>query len=261
MIEVFVQGVSVLAPGLVNWAESKKVFSGEVPYQFSPMLPFNPDILPATERRRSSETVRWALTVGKAALDMSGLSGEETATVFASSDGDGQIINQICATLASDDPVISPTRFHNSVHNAAAGYWSIANHSQQASNSLASFNSSFAMGLLEAAAQSAVEKQPVLLVSFDLPFPEPLDDIRQIDYGFAVALVLSPTKTSHTLMKWQIEFIPKNISVDVMHIPELLRNNPAARCWALLESLAKGSEKNVMLEISETSHLQVKCGR
>mgnify|MGYP002075717815 CR=1 FL=1 len=30
------------------------------------------------------------------------------------------------SVFASDDRLISPTRFHNSVHNAPSGYWSIA---------------------------------------------------------------------------------------------------------------------------------------
>ena len=42
----------------------------------------------------------------------------------------GQVIHEICEALATDEREVSPTRFHNSVHNASAGYWGIATRSQ-----------------------------------------------------------------------------------------------------------------------------------
>ena len=46
--------------------------------------------------------------------------------MFASTYGDLAITDYMCSTLAKAPMTLSPTRFHNSVHNAAAGYWSIA---------------------------------------------------------------------------------------------------------------------------------------
>ena len=48
------------------------------------------------------------------------------ATVFSASGADGHNCHALCEQLATDDRQLSPTRFHNSVHNAAAGYWSVA---------------------------------------------------------------------------------------------------------------------------------------
>ena len=56
-------------------------------------------------------------------------SGRDPATlpsVFTSAHGDLAVNDYMCATLATQPTAISPTRFHNSVHNAAAGYWTIA---------------------------------------------------------------------------------------------------------------------------------------
>ena len=50
---------------------------------------------------------------------------------------------------------ISPTRFHNSVHNAAAGYWTIGAGCMQATTALSAYDATFAEGLLEALAQLA----------------------------------------------------------------------------------------------------------
>ena len=38
----------------------------------------------------------------------------------------GDTIHAVCTALTEPDYPVSPTRFSNSVHNAPAGYWSIA---------------------------------------------------------------------------------------------------------------------------------------
>ena len=121
-----------------------------------------------------------------------GLRGDEIATVFASSDGDGAITQEICEALAGPAQEVSPTSFHNSVFNAPAGYWSIATHSRLASTSLCAFDVSFAAGLIEAAAFATVERQPVMLIASDVPFPAPLHTIRPVEESFAAALLLIP---------------------------------------------------------------------
>ena len=75
----------------------------------------------------------------------------------------GDITHQICEALARPEREVSPTSFHNSVHNAPAGYWSIATGSRLASTSICAYDVSFAAGLLEAAAYATVEHQPVML--------------------------------------------------------------------------------------------------
>ncbi len=82
--------------------------------------------------------------------------------VFASSDGDGDIVHRLCTALATPAAAVSPTDFHNSVHNAATGYWSIGAHSQAPSTAICAYDGSFSAGLLEAACQIAVEARPVL---------------------------------------------------------------------------------------------------
>ena len=114
------------------------------------------------------------------------------AAVFASSGGDGYNCHEICQALSLDERMISPTRFHNSVHNAAAGYWSIATRSKAASNAVCAFDWSFAAGLLEAVTQVVVDQTRVLLVAYDAPYPQPLFAKRPISEAFGVAFVLAP---------------------------------------------------------------------
>ncbi|MEJ0008028.1 MAG: beta-ketoacyl synthase chain length factor [Steroidobacteraceae bacterium] len=85
-----------------------------------------PSLLPPNERRRAPDTVAVALEVAQAACLNAGRDPAQLPTVFASTYGDLAITDYMCSTLARAPLTLSPTRFHNSVHNAASGYWSIA---------------------------------------------------------------------------------------------------------------------------------------
>jgi len=60
--------------------------------------------------------------------------------------------------LAGENKALSPTKFHNSVHNAAAGYWTISTGCMQAANSVAGFDNSVSLTLLEALIQADAEQ-------------------------------------------------------------------------------------------------------
>src|SRR6185295_9338734 len=171
---LYVNGIGTLGPGLADWAGSRAVLAGKSPsYDAVPTEP-SASLLPPNERRRSSESVRWALHVAQEAMQQAEADAREVATVFASSDGETGVLDRLCTALATPQRAISPTLFHHSVHNAAAGYWSIATRSQQSSTALCCYDASFCAGLLEAAAFASVEKKFVLLVAYDLPPPRPL---------------------------------------------------------------------------------------
>ena len=84
-------------------------------------------LLAPNERRRAGTVMRLALAVAGEAAGMAGLPAAAMRNVFASANGDGAVIHALLEELARPDPQLSPTQFHNSVHNAPAGYWSIGN--------------------------------------------------------------------------------------------------------------------------------------
>src|SRR5262249_49261348 len=128
------------------WPEALALLQGRSTYTFQPtMLPV-PERLPPAERRRVGRVVKLALAVGLEATASAGTDPAVLPSVFASSVGDGNNCHEICQALSLEERLISPTRFHNSVHNAAAGYWSIATGSQVASNAICAFDASFAAG-------------------------------------------------------------------------------------------------------------------
>jgi hypothetical protein len=193
-----VQGIGLLGPGLDDWASGARVIAGLDPYTPRATVLPAPAALPPAERRRTGAVVRLALAIGFEAVSRAGANAAELPTVFSSSGGDGSNCHEICLTLASSDRQISPTRFHNSVHNASSGYWSIAAGATSASSVLCAFDASFGAGLLEALAQVVIERTPVLLAAYDVGYPEPLHAARPIPDAFGVAMVLAPTTMSES---------------------------------------------------------------
>ena len=259
-MQVCIQSVGLVGPGLDGWACAQSIFAGLEEYHLTPTSQLIPDILSATERRRSSDVARLAIAAAQEALRSGGLAGDKVATVFASSDGDGRITDQICAALARPEREISPTSFHNSVHNAPAGYWSIATGSQLASTNVCAYDLSFAAGLLEAAAQTIVEYQPVMLIASDLPFPVPLHAFRPVEHSFAAAILMTPTAAKTSLMRWDVRLEPyQSPTAAPAGLPDSLWSNPAARCLPLLAVLARGASETVSLDYFEGASVVVSC--
>ena len=250
-MQVFVDGVGLIGPGLDGWQASQPVLAGEAAYVPAPTVIAASDLLPAAERRRTGVPVKLALAAGCEAFTHARRDAAHTATVFTSSGGDSENVHQICTTLASAAREISPTRFHNSVHNAAAGYWSIATRSRAASTSLCCHDASFAAGLLDAATQIAVDGEAVALIAYDQPYPEPLNAVRSIAASFAVALVLAPAAGAATLARLEVSFEPGQSSPTPMReagLESLRLGVPAARSLPLLAALARRTETAVMLD-------------
>ena len=259
-MRVFLEGVGLLGPGLNGWQASRPLLAGDAAYAPMPTVVTASELLPAAERRRTGLPVKLALAAGHAAFVHAGRDAATTATVFTSSSGDGDNLHHICATLASPEREISPTRFHNSVHNAPAGYWSIATRSHEASTSLCRHDASFAAGLLDAAAQVAVDDKPLALISFDQPYPEPLHTVRPISASFGAALVMTPQSTDHVFATLEISFVPGAARVTCMADSDLeaVRTAvPAARCLPLLAALARDATSVVVLAYGEENHLRV----
>jgi hypothetical protein len=196
-----IEGIGLLGPGLDGWTSSIALLEGRSPYISQPTVLPTPDGLPPAERRRLGRVVKLALGVGLQATCKAGVEPASLPAVFASSGGDGPNCHEICQALSLDERLISPTRFHNSVHNAAAGYWSIATGSQAASNAVCAFDASFAAGLLEAVTQVVVDQTRVLLVAYDAQYPPPLLAKRPIPEAFGVAFVLAPVAGAEGMPK------------------------------------------------------------
>jgi hypothetical protein len=197
------------------------------------------------------KTVKLALAVGVQAFAQAGRDPKETATVFASSGGDNETIHDILESLAAPQIDVSPTRFHNSVHNAPSGYWSIATGSSAPTSSLCMHDNSFVAGLLDAAAQAVVDKQPVGLIAYDLPYLAPLNAVRDIGSIFGVGLVLAPAPSDRGVASITLAIEARNDAPTAMMtepLETIRRGNPAARSLPMLEAIARGIESRIVLD-------------
>jgi hypothetical protein len=267
-----IEGVGLLGPGL-DGGNAVAILTGRSLYVRQPTVVPIPEGLPPAERRRLGLVVKLALNVGLQAILNAGVEADALPAVFASSGGDGQNCHEICQGLANDERFISPTRFHNSVHNAAAGYWSIATRSRAASNALCAFDWSFAAGLLEAVTQVVMDQTRVLLVAYDAPYPQPLFAKRPIPEAFGVAFVLAPlrddaSEESHgvaaavgsagTLGRLTLEL--SDSPPDRMgnaDLEALRASIPAARALPLLQQLAQRKAGVVNVEYLDGRSLAV----
>lgn len=248
-LTAWVDGVGLLAPGLPDWAAAAPVLAGTQDYASAPAVLPVPALLPPAERRRSSRVVRLALAVGLEAAARAGANAASLATVFSASGGDGHNCHALCEALASDDRQVSPTRFHNSVHNTAAGYWGIATGAMAPCQVLCAYDASFAAGLLEALAQVAVTGQPVLLVTYDAEYPEPMYRLRPVPDAAGIALLLSPQAGARSLarVKATLAEAPAT-ALTAPALESLCQSNPALRGLPLLQLLARGEAGQVALE-------------
>jgi hypothetical protein len=249
LLAASIEGIGVLGPGLPDWPVTARVLTGAAPWEPAPTVLPAPVCLPSAERRRTGTVVRLTLAVGLEAAGRARADPARLPTVFTSSGGDGQNCHEICEVLATPERQLSPTRFHNSVHNAPAGYWGIATGATAAANSLCAHDASFGAGLLEALCQVAVEDTPVLLIAYDASYPEPMRSVRPIPDAFGVALLLAPAADFPSLARLELAW--SEAPADRMADPALesLRTSiPAARSLPLLAQLARGMSGRVLID-------------
>lgn len=239
-VRVYVDGIGVWSPGLEDRERANAVLRGELGFNPQSVPLPSPAVLPAAERRRSPATARVAVQVAAEACAQAACDRSRLACVFASSHGDTEISDYLCRELSMNAP-LSPTKFHNSVHNAASGYWTIAVGCMQSATALSGGDESFAYGLLEAASQVVGSGQPVLLAAYDQAAPAPLSSVCSISRTFGVALVLSPVRTARSVAALELRD-PGSIAYDRVALDPALQalqdGNPAARALPLLSCIA-----------------------
>jgi hypothetical protein len=247
-LHTHIVGIGLLGPGLADWASGQVMLREAAVWQNQPTEVTAPQRLPATERRRAGNVVKASIVVADQALAMAGLDAATLATVFTSSTGDPLNCHLLCEALAAAEPVVSPTRFTNSVHNAPAGYWHIAAASRAPSTSLAAFDASLAAGLLEAAVQCTVTGAPVLLVATDVPYPEPLHAVRPVADVMAVALLLAPSAGAGRGLSLEVTSAAPATPCGEPAFEALRQGIPAARALPLLQALALPDAATLVLE-------------
>lgn len=191
MLVAHIEGIGYWSKGLPSWHDAALYAQDGALPDNAPARP-SPQLLAPNERRRAPESVAVALEVALAACQAAGRDPATLSSVFASTHGDLGITDYMSETLAGNDPAsISPTRFHNSVHNAAAGYWTIGAGCMHPATALSAYDASFAQGLLEAMVQLVAGHEAVLLVAYDTAATGPLVSVSNSTGTLGGALLLA----------------------------------------------------------------------
>jgi len=219
------------------------------------LVPFNlsscdidKSLIPANMRRRTSVTTRMAITAASLACQQANANVENIASVFASLGGEIQVTDALCRLLVDEHELLSPTQFHNSVHNTTAGYWSILNHCQAPATAIAAADDTFAMGLIEAWSQLQQHQGEQLLVCYDECWPQylapPLGKV-----AFACAFVLS-TDSAQSLAEITVPSLANTaINLDKTW-QAVAQSAPAATAIPLLQALQNKSLGQIVLNIN-----------
>ncbi|WP_427915072.1 beta-ketoacyl synthase chain length factor [Ramlibacter sp. MMS24-I3-19] len=257
-LQVHVEGIGLYGPGLTGWSQARELLGASGPIAIGPVTLPAPEALPPAERRRVGLALKLAMAAGFEAVTQAQVDAGSLPSVFSSTGGDCDNCHLILETLASADRTVSPTRFHNSVHNMPAGYWSIATKCMAPTTSLCAYDATFAAGLLEAACQVTSTQSACLLVAYDTAYPEPLYASRPIPHAFGLAMVLRPEKTARTLCSLSLAL--GDAAPTVLSQPELeqLRTSvPAARSLPLMRALARGDGGSVVIDYLDDLSLRV----
>ena len=182
-------------------------------------------------------------------------------SIFASSHGDLAVCDSMSTTLAASPELVSPIKFHNSVHNAAVGYWTIATGAVEASTALSASNETFAEALLEAAVYALSEHRPVLFVAYDIQAVGGLASVTRSDGLFGVALVIAPDKNQHSKCALTIELVdlPTSAVTEAPTSPAAaaVSGNALAPMLPALERIALGDVRPLVLPLARHRGLSV----
>jgi len=153
---------------------------------------FELQYIDALTRRRLGRLAKMALHVAGLCV----VAMPRVRTVFASRHGELHRTIDMLAMLAQSES-LSPTAFGLSVHNAAAGIFSIARHDRSSSTAIAAGEDTLAYALLEAHVQlESNPEMPVLVVYADEPLPQEYAAYACAEeHPHALALLLSPDAT------------------------------------------------------------------
>ncbi|MGN6519082.1 MAG: beta-ketoacyl synthase chain length factor [Dokdonella sp.] len=254
VLTVHVEGIGWRSPGLADWrAACALLHDGGSPALLG-ASGASPAVLPPTERRRAPETVLLACDVAGQACAMAAREPAQLPCVFASMHGDLAITEHMCMTLAANPLELSPTKFHNSVLNAATGYWTVATRCHAPSTALSASGATFAVALLEAAAQAHADGTPVLFAAYDAGARGALAEAMRAEASVGVAFVLSPERGAHTVAALRLRH---DGSADADDVPAQRGGWLDAALLPLLGALAHGHSARLRLPAGRGTALAI----
>ena len=185
MNPVFVRGVGLWTPGFGDahaWCAQEHDAEVTRP---------SASILEGALRRRATALTRMGVEALQQAAAMSGANLGEIGSIWATAHGEHATAIALLRMMHRGQGKLSPTHFHNSVHNTASGYASIAAENKLPSTTLTGGAELVASTLLEAATWLNAFDRDVAVVLADEPLMAPFEH-ADTEVPLALSLLLSP---------------------------------------------------------------------
>ncbi len=247
--------------GFENWQDLQNILQGKGHNESMPVSP-KPEIIPANERRRAPLPVKLAVESSWQATQNAGIDPKELSCVFVSGLGDTQLTDYMCKVLAGEDKQLSPTKFHNSVHNAAAGYWTISTSCMKSANSVAAYNESVSLTLLEGITQCIAEGVPVLLTFFDAPVSAVLKSLLKNETPFAFSMIIAPSDSTYEGLTLEANVLQETTAWPVFSshydvLDNAYNENPVAKVLPILKHIINKDKSALTIPLSAATSLQL----
>lgn len=126
-------------------------------------------------RRRASALTRMAVEVLQQATEAAGCDPATTSSVWATAHGEHTTAIKLLGMMHRGEGKLSPTHFHNSVHNTPSGYASIATGNCAPSTTLTGGGELVVASFLEAMCHLETAAREVVVVLADEPLQTPFD--------------------------------------------------------------------------------------
>ena len=226
---------------MTPWISSCAVWTDDRPVPAASLLS------PSLRRRTSGLTRACAEVIG--GLDQRrSVALDRVAMVFGSAYGEIQTTMALLDLIAEE--ASSPTKFHGSVHNTAAGYVSISCGNRGFSTAIAAGGSTVAAAFLEGLGLLATRAPEVVLVLADESIPPPLTPTPSWR-GLAVAFHLTLEPTSDRAGK--IDLLHMDSPASIPSIAQAWAENPCAPAMALAQKWEAGCPGTVPLELGSST--------
>jgi len=242
-----VLGIGLWAPGFPNpaaWLTGRPTDGADVPNAAAQ----------AKLRRRGSLLVNMVADVAAQASAQAGVPLGRARIVVGSAFGElGTMVELL--DEREGDGVLSPLRFQNSVHNAAAGQLSIAHKNKAPATSVAAGNDTVAMVLLEAMTLLSFGGDEVIAVVADEALPQ---SIRPGHHAtpIAAALVLGRDRDATPALGVLAELRQTDAAAGAGERP-LEVDGPSAAILPLIAALARGQTGRVGVSPPEDSRWSI----
>lgn len=237
-MQAFVRGLGLWSPGfssVSDWCSGASRSEAVKPEASS---------LGGALGRRATALTRIGVEALQQAASDAKVEVSAVPTVWATAHGEHETAVEILRGLVLGDGRISPTRFHNSVYNAAAGYASIATGNRQPSTTLAGGADLVAMALLEGLCVLHAGARDVIVVALDEPMLPPFD-ARGAAAPLAVSLCLSADSGA---AQARVSGLRRRDVAPVARHPRFGGLYVSA-ALPLLEAVANGRRERVALEL------------